>query len=62
MFKTLQKSAVLADFSGILSNIKVFLRLFFLAIKFDRIEFCLIYIIQTIKYLRLHAHARNMLI
>lgn len=45
MFKTLQKSAVLADFSGILSNIKVFLRLFFLAIKFDRIEFCLIYII-----------------
>lgn len=43
MFKTLEKSAVLADFSGILSNIKVFLMLFFLAIKFDRIEFCLIY-------------------
>ena len=44
MFKILQKSAVLADFSWILSNIKVFLRLFFLTIKFDRIEFCLIYI------------------
>lgn len=58
MFKTLQKSAVLADFSGILSNIKVFLRLFFLAIKFDRIEFCLIYIIQTINicaYTHMHA-------
>ena len=61
MFKTLQKSAVLADFSGILSNIKVFLRLFSLAIKFDRIEFCLIYNTNYI-YLRLHAHARNMLI
>ena len=58
MFKTLQKSAVLADFSGILSNIKVFLRLFFLAIKFDKIEFCLIYIIQTINicaYTHIHA-------
>lgn len=58
MFKTLQKSAVLADFSWILSNIKVFLRLFFLAIKFDRIEFCLIYIIQAINicaYTHMHA-------
>ena len=58
MFKTLQKSAVLADFSWILSNIKVFLRLFSLAIKFDRIESCLIYIIQTINicaYTHMHA-------
>lgn len=60
MFKTLQKSAVLADFSGILSNIKVFLMLFFLAIKFDRILFDIYN--TNYKYLRLHAHARNMLI
>lgn len=59
MFKTLQKSAKTVDFSGILLNIKVFLRLFFSLIKFDRIEFCLIYIIKSINiFAHAHTHAQ----